>query len=179
MAVWRRFVGMVLVVVVAGCSPVVREPAPAPEYTVTDVAWLQLTDALHTRALPLLELAPERASSRALADLAVRLGKAHEAGRGRLRALLAEAGITGENPHTLHDMPGMPTAQDLKDLAGLRKSAFDRRFAALLRAHLEQLVLVANGERDAGGAAGARRLAEDLAREHTGDLAELDRAVAA
>jgi uncharacterized protein (DUF305 family) len=143
------------------------------------VAWLQLTDALHARALPLLELAPQRAASRSLAGLAVRLGKAHEAGRGRLRALLAEAGVTGENPHTRHDMPGMPTAEELKTLAGLRGEAFDRRFAALLRAHLGQLVLVANGERDSGGAAAARELAERMAREHNDDLADLDQAVAA
>ncbi|MEV0823355.1 DUF305 domain-containing protein [Nonomuraea rubra] len=153
--------------------------SPTSEFTTTDVAWLQLTDALHTRALPLLELAPRHAASRSLAGLAVRLGKTHEAGRGRLRALLAQAGVSGENPHTRHDMPGMPTAQDLETLAGLRDSAFDRRFAELLRAHLTQLVLVANGERDSGGAAAARELAETMAREHSDDLAELDRAVAA
>jgi hypothetical protein len=39
--------------------------------------------------------------------------------------------------------------------------------------------LVANGERDSGGAAAARELAERMAREHNDDLADLDQAVAA
>ncbi|GAA4926521.1 uncharacterized protein (DUF305 family) [Nonomuraea thailandensis] len=186
MAVLRWFTFLLVVAVLAGCSSAGRDAgtptsgaSSSGAFTTTDVAWLQLSDALHARALPLLELAPRRAASRSLAGLAVRLGEAHEAGRGRLRALLAEAGITGENPHTRHDMPGMPTAEDLKSLAGLRDGAFDRRFAELLRAHLGQLVLVANGERDSGGAAAARELAETMAREHADDLAELDRAVAA
>ncbi|MET8868984.1 DUF305 domain-containing protein [Nonomuraea sp. NPDC004580] len=190
----RWFVVCLVVAVLAGCSSAERDtgtpvssaerdagtPASSAEaFTTTDVAWLQLTDALHARARPLLELAPRRAAGRSLAALAVRLGKEHEAGRGRLRALLAEAGITGENPHLQHDMPGMPTAADLKTLARLRDGAFDRRFAELLRAHLRQLVLVSNGERDSGGAAAARELAGTMAREHSENLAELDRAVAA
>ncbi|WP_344479974.1 DUF305 domain-containing protein [Nonomuraea monospora] len=180
----RWFASLLVVMVLAGCAPSERPTVAATArftegFSTTDVAWLQLTDALHARARPMLELAPERAASRSLARLAERLGAAQEAGRGRLRALLAEAGITGENPHTQHDMPGMPTAADLKALAGLRESAFDRRFAALLRAYLEQLVLVADGEQGSGGAARARELARAMAREHAGDLAELERAVAA
>ncbi|MEV0622825.1 DUF305 domain-containing protein [Nonomuraea sp. NPDC050404] len=161
------------VAVLLGCA---AEPPPAPEqkFSTTDVAWLQLADALHTRALPMLELVPGRAG-RPLADLAARLGAAHEAGRGRLRALLVQAKITGDNPHTLHDMPGMPTAQELEALAKLRKEAFDRRFAELLRAYLEQLVLVANGERSSGGAPEARELAAAMARDHAAELADLER----
>ncbi|TYB56797.1 DUF305 domain-containing protein [Nonomuraea sp. PA05] len=178
----RWFAIFLVVMALVGCSPSSAErptEAATAKFSTTDVAWLQLTDALHARARPMLELAPERAASRSLARLAERLGEAQETGRGRLRALLAEAGITGENPHTQHDMPGMPTAADLKALAGLREGAFDRRFAALLRAYLEQLVLVADGEQDAGGEARARELARAMAREHAGDLAELERAVAA
>ncbi|MEV5896985.1 DUF305 domain-containing protein [Nonomuraea fuscirosea] len=146
----------------------------AAGFSATDLAWLQLAEALHGRVVPLLELAPSRAGE-PLTRVARRLGTAHEKGRGRLRALLAEAGVTGDNPHALHDMPGMPTADELRALDGLRGDAFERRFTALLRAYLNQLVLVANGERDAGGAVRVRELAEEMAGEHTKDLAELDR----
>lgn len=146
----------------------------AAGFSPTDLAWLQLAEALHGRVVPLLELTPDRAG-RPLTDLARRLGAAHEKGRGRLRALLAEAGVTGDNPHALHDMPGMPTADELRALDGQRGDAFERRFTALLRAYLNQLVLVANGERDAGGAARVRELAKAMAGEHTKELAELDR----
>ncbi|WP_237108286.1 DUF305 domain-containing protein [Nonomuraea sp. MG754425] len=181
----RWFALLLAGVVLLGCSakepPEAARAAPAGDgtFTTTDVAWLQLADALHARALPLLELAPERADSRSLTRLAARLVKEHAAGRGRLRALLARAGVTEENPHTQHDMPGMPTAGDLQEAAGLRAGAFDRRFAALLRTHLEQLVRVADGERGSGGQAEVRGLAAAMAREHAADLAELERAAAA
>ncbi len=146
----------------------------AAGFSPTDLAWLQLAEALHGRVVPLLELAPGRAGE-PLTRVARRLGAAHEKGRGRLRALLAEAGVIGDNPHALHDMPGMPTADELRALDGLHGDAFERRFTALLRAYLNQLVLVANGERDAGGAARVRELAKAMAGEHTKELAELDR----
>ncbi|AQZ68826.1 putative lipoprotein [[Actinomadura] parvosata subsp. kistnae] len=189
--VLRWLLGLsLLVAALAGCSAegqgqgvahggVIVTSTGAPAFNPTDVAWLQLTDALHTRAEPLLELAADRAAGRSLRALAVRLGKAREAGRERLRTLLGAAGAGGDNPHVAHDMPGMPTAADLRALEGLRERAFDRRTGELLRAYLEQLVLIANGERASGGAAEARELAADLVREHTAELAELDRAVAA
>ncbi|MEV1176365.1 DUF305 domain-containing protein, partial [Nonomuraea sp. NPDC049784] len=111
---------------------------------------------------------------RSLADLAARLGRKHENERARLRALLAQARVTGENPHTQHDMPGMPTADDLRTLTGLRDDAFDRRFVALFRAYLDQLVLVAKGEQSSGGAPEARELAAAMERDHTADLTELE-----
>ncbi|MEU6789551.1 DUF305 domain-containing protein [Nonomuraea angiospora] len=175
----RVFVFLLLSVVLLGCSYApTQSDAPAQsekEFNATDVAWLQLADALHTRALPLLGLVRGRAGSRALADLAARLGRKHENERARLRALLARARVTGENPHTQHDMPGMPTADALRTLTGLRDDAFDRRFVALLRAYLDQLVLVAEGEQSSGRAPEARELAAAMERDHTADLAELDR----
>ncbi|GAA3683126.1 DUF305 domain-containing protein [Nonomuraea antimicrobica] len=179
----RRLV-LVLALVLApiGCSAA-REPVPSPQVTgtpfnTTDVAWLQLAEALHTRTQPLLELASERAGSRSLAELAGRLGEAHEAGRERLRTLLVRAGGGGENPHAGHDMPGMPTAQDLEQVTGLRDDAFDRRFTELTRSYLEQLVLIANGERGSGGAAEVRELAGAMSRTHAAELAQLQQITA-
>lgn len=166
---------LLIILFLAGCSAAPpAEPEPEARFTTTDVAWMQLTDALHARALPVLELAPERAG-RPVADLSVRLRTTHEAGRGRLRALLATAGITGDNPHTQMDMPGMPTAAEVKKLTKLKGESFDRRFSGLMKAYLDQLVLVANGERSSGGAAEVRDLAAAMVREHGEELAELDR----
>ncbi|SDI79505.1 DUF305 domain-containing protein [Nonomuraea jiangxiensis] len=188
----RAFVFLLLSVLLLGCSAAAGAPPSAPtpgtasapssgtasgaRFTTTDVAWLQLADALHARALPLLALVPERSGDRELAELAVRLRKEHETGRGRLRALLARTGVTGENPHAQHDMPGMPTADDLRALTALRDDAFDRRFVTLVRAHLDQLVLVAKGEQTSGGAPEARKLAAAMERDHAAALAELERA---
>jgi uncharacterized protein (DUF305 family) len=169
----RALMILLLSVLPLGCSPAPAEPEA--RFNATDVAWLQLADALHTRALPLLDLVPGRAGSRPLADLAVRLGDRHENGRARLRALLIRARVSGENPHASHDMPGMPTARDLRTLAASRDAAFDRRFVVMFRAYLEQLVLVAEGEQSAGGDPEARRLAAAMERDHAADLAELAR----
>jgi uncharacterized protein (DUF305 family) len=172
---------LLLSVLLLGCSaapPAAGQPSaavPDARFSATDVAWLQLTDALHGRALPLLRLAPEHAARRSLADLAVRLAGRHDSGRARLQALLARTGVTGENPHAQHDMPGMPTADALRELTGLRDDAFDRRFSTLLRAYLDQLVLVAKGEQSAGGDREVRELAASMERDHAAELAELDR----
>ncbi|MEU6717788.1 DUF305 domain-containing protein [Nonomuraea sp. NPDC046802] len=177
----RLVVFVLVAVLVSGCTAAAPAPRHHPagasvggSFNGTDVAWLQLAEALHTRALPLLELAPGRTASRPLADLAARIGRKHQTGRGRLRALLAEARVGGENPHAAHDMPGMPTAADLRALKGLRDDAFDRRFSALLRVYLDQLVLVARGEQNAGGASSARELAAAMERAHVAELAALD-----
>ncbi|MET7334682.1 DUF305 domain-containing protein [Nonomuraea sp. NPDC005650] len=170
----RVFVFLLLSVLLLGCAPAPEQPEKG--FNATDVAWLQLADALHTRALPLLGLVRGRSGSRALADLAARLGRKHEDERVRLRALLARARVTGENPHAQHDMPGMPTADALRTLTGLRDDAFDRRFVALFRAYLDQLVLVAKGEQRSGRAPEARELAAAMERDHAADLAELEKA---
>ncbi|HEX4814762.1 MAG TPA: DUF305 domain-containing protein [Nonomuraea sp.] len=181
----RRVAARALALVVAallapGCSAPEDGPATVrqePPYNATDVAWLRLAEALHGRALPMLALAPERSRSRPLIGLAGRLAAAHETGRARLRTLLARAGQAGENPHAQHDMPGMPTSADLEALRGLRGDAFDRRFARLAGAYLDQLVLVAEGEQRSGGDAEVRRLAAGMARRHAAERAELRRSV--
>ncbi|MEW9553518.1 DUF305 domain-containing protein [Nonomuraea sp. NPDC050783] len=161
----------------ASQGPASQGPAaqgPAAGFNATDVAWLQLADALHGRALPMLALAADRSEDRALAALAGRMAEEHEAERGRLRTLLARTGVDGgANPHAGHDMPGMPTAADLRALERARGGDFDRRFVPLLRAYLRQLVLVAEGEQRSGESAEARRLAAATARAHTAELARL------
>ncbi|MBF8192851.1 DUF305 domain-containing protein [Nonomuraea sp. K274] len=174
----RGFSCLLLFAVLLGCSAPGEPPAPRStdvRFTTTDVAWLQLADALHTRALPVLELAEDRAADRPLAGLAARLGDRHERERARLRDLLAQARVTGENPHAAHDMPGMPTSDDLRTLTGSDGDAFDRRFAGLLRAYLDQSVLMAKGEQSAGGDREVRELAAVMEREHAADLADLER----
>ncbi|MGW2147727.1 DUF305 domain-containing protein [Nonomuraea bangladeshensis] len=163
----------VLSLLVGGCGATAggTVASSGSPFNATDVAWLQLAEALHARALPMLALAPGRSASPELVELAERLAEEHGEGRERLRALLPRN--AGENPHAGHDMPGMPTADDLEALRGLRGKKFDRRFVPLVRAYLDQLVLVAEGERRSGASEEVRRLAATMARAHEAELARL------
>ncbi|MEV0629939.1 DUF305 domain-containing protein [Nonomuraea wenchangensis] len=165
----------VLSLLAGGCGATAGTVASSGSpFNATDIAWLQLAEALHTRALPMLALAPGRSAAPALVELAERLAEEHEEGRERLRALLVRTGAGSvENPHAGHDMPGMPTADDLKALRGLRGKGFDRRFVPLVRAYLDQLVLVAEGERRSGASEEVRGLATTMARAHEAELARL------
>ncbi|GAA1736355.1 DUF305 domain-containing protein [Nonomuraea bangladeshensis] len=164
----------VLLSLVGGCGSTAggTVASSGSPFNATDIAWLQLAEALHARALPMLALAPGRSASPELVEVAGRLAKEHGEGRERLRALLPRNGA-GENPHAGHDMPGMPTAGDLETLRGLRGKKFDRRFVPLVRAYLDQLVLVAEGERRSGASEEVRRLATTMARAHEAELARL------
>ncbi|MED7929771.1 DUF305 domain-containing protein [Nonomuraea sp. LP-02] len=173
---WVSAAFALLLLLVGGCGSTAggTVASSGSAFNPTDVAWLQLAEALHARALPMLALAPGRSASPELVEVAERLAEEHGEGRERLRALLVRAGAGAvENPHAGHDMPGMPTADDLEALRGLRGKKFDRRFVPLVRAYLDQLVLVAEGERRSGASEEVRRLAATMARAHEAELARL------
>jgi hypothetical protein len=93
--------------------------------------------------------------------------------------LLDAAGITYVNNHEGHDMPGMPTDEELNALS-TSKSDFDQVFTGLLRAHLdESTVVVRSLLSEAAGVsstthAGTKAVAQQMVRERAADLPRLD-----
>ncbi|MEV4758637.1 DUF305 domain-containing protein [Micromonospora sp. NPDC049559] len=166
----------------AGAGPVSSVPAtaatpaeyaPAGGFNTTDVAWLQLMRPMTEQNLRLLELVSDRTADPRLTRLAreaVRDGDAHLA---RLRTLLDRARAGGANPHEGHDMPGLPTTEELAGIAGTRGAEFDRRFTATFREYAEQCARLAGSERTAGADAETTALAEAIERSATGQLAAL------
>ncbi|MFJ7265482.1 DUF305 domain-containing protein [Streptomyces sp. NPDC099050] len=168
---------LLVVLLVTGCTaqPVTGAPRAAA-FNPTDIAWIQLMIPMDERARLLTDLAPGRAGDPALARFARRAADRQRDELTRLRELLARSGAPDTRPHEGHDMPGMVSADTLRRAGALSGEEFDRVFAAALRAHLAQSLVLCGGERASGGAVEARELAGELEKDGSQELARLDAA---
>jgi hypothetical protein len=161
---FRALWGATLLLLLAACAPA---PAPAPvspsPFNATDTAWIQLMIPMNEQLLPALDLAPPE-----LAPFAAELRVSHEQELGRLRRLRERAGLSGDNPHAGHQMPGLLSEADL---AGLRLDPSG--LPAKLREHLDQSALLARGEQDSGADRETRDLAASIGTTRAAQLARL------
>jgi uncharacterized protein (DUF305 family) len=145
----RRFAGtLLLCLFMAACSGEATAPAPEPSasgagqsvlpsaFGLTERAFVELAIATDDQAVKLLDLG-SRAAQPALRELATEIGAARRAEITRLHGLLASAAVEYVNNHEGHDMPGMPTDEEITALAG-SGAGFDVMFVKLVRAHLDE-----------------------------------------
>jgi uncharacterized protein (DUF305 family) len=142
-------------------------------YNATDLAWAQIMVPMDERTLLLLDLIAGRAGDPGLSALARRTSGTHRAELPELRAVLTAAGASGTNPHDGMDMKGMVTDEELEAVAASSGAAFDTLARTYLREHFEQSLVVARGETHSGASASAKRLAAELTKRRTGQLAAL------
>ncbi|XVS66678.1 DUF305 domain-containing protein [Actinosynnema sp. CA-299493] len=160
----RALWGTVLLVL-AACAPAPTPapPAQASPFNATDTAWIQLMIPMNEQLLPALALAPPE-----LAPLAAELKVSHEEELAHLKRLRARAGLSDENPHAGHQMPGLVSEADL---VGLRLAPTG--LPAKLREHLEQSALLARGEQDSGADQETRDLAASIGTARAAQTARL------
>ena len=161
---FRALWGAVLLFL-AACAPA-PDPAPpaaASPFNATDTAWIQLMIPMNEQLLPALALAPPE-----LAPFAAELEVSHGRELAELERLRERAGLSGENPHAGHQMPGLVSEVDL---AGLRLDPSG--LAAKLREHLEQSALLARGEQDSGADQETRDLAASIGAARAAQTARL------
>jgi len=153
----------------------VREPPTAApgQFGPTEQAFTELAIATDEQAVKLLDQGG-KVSSPPLRDLAKEIGLARRAELADLHGLLDAAGIPFVNNHAGHDMPGMPTAEELGTLSA-SGGDFDKVFAGLLRAHLDESTVVVKSVLGATSHAGTKAVAEKMAQERATDLPRLDR----
>ncbi|MFD0200611.1 MULTISPECIES: hypothetical protein [Saccharothrix] len=152
-----RFPVLAVLLVLAACSSPPSTPptssAPPSPFNGTDTAWIQLMIPMNEQLLPALALAPPE-----LAPFAAELKASHEQELVRLKRLRDRAGLSDENVHAGHQMPGLVSEADL---AGLRLDPSG--LPAKLREHLAQGALLARGEQDSGADQETRDLAASIA----------------
>ncbi|MFB7025692.1 MULTISPECIES: DUF305 domain-containing protein [unclassified Streptomyces] len=154
-----------------------QAPAPGP-FNDADVMFAQMMIPHHEQALEMAELAGGRAEDAGVKKLAAAIARAQDPEIRRMRAWLKgwdrpeSAGHAGGHGSG-HGMAGMMSEQDMKDLAGARGEEFDRAFAELMIAHHEGAVTMAEDERRNGLAPAARKLADDVVRTQSAEIAEL------
>jgi uncharacterized protein (DUF305 family) len=140
-------------------APAVPAPVPQTAFNSTDLAWLQLMVPMTENVVEVLRLAHDHSASPALTT-AIATGQ--NANLVRLQALRDRAGLPTASIHTGHRMPGMVTEADLVVLRDTRGTDFDRRADALLTAHLDQTVVLSQGEQQSGQDGETRSLAAEI-----------------
>jgi uncharacterized protein (DUF305 family) len=158
-------------------APAVRASSVAPGsagfFGGTDLAWVEITIAMNEELLPLLDLAPGRASDPGVRALAAEVRAGHEHELGTLRSLHDQARLPSENPHKGMPMPGMVTPEMVTEAAATKGAAFDELLVRHLRAHFEQGVKLAGSEEKAGVEPRTKSLANQVISSRNHFLARL------
>ncbi|WBB73651.1 DUF305 domain-containing protein [Micromonospora sp. WMMD1128] len=151
--------------------------APAAPVTLsgTDDAFIQLLLPMDDGVLALIDHLDTRRSTTdpALRTVLGDVRTAHRAEVVELRGLLAAGNVPERNIHEGHQMPGMVTDERLADLRAAPDAEVPSRAVGLLRAHLEQTVVLCQGERTAGGSPQVKELAGRIQVTRAAELSAL------
>ncbi|MFC4329767.1 DUF305 domain-containing protein [Streptomyces andamanensis] len=178
--------------------PSATAPAGPGKHNAQDVTFAQEMIPHHRQAVEMAALAPSRARSPQVKDLAAQIRQAQdpeiETMTGWLKAW--GAGVPSAGPsgmpgmpgmdhsasgsasghpgsgHSASPMPGMMTDTDMDELAGLSGDAFDRAFLRMMIGHHEGAVAMARTEQAEGADRAAVALAKSVT---TSQSAEIDR----
>ncbi|MEU6162134.1 DUF305 domain-containing protein [Streptomyces sp. NPDC047130] len=130
----------------------------------------------HRQAVEMADLAPGRAGSAEVKDLAAQIQKAQGPEITTLTGWLEAWGeeVPGEDAthHSAHGSGGMMSAEDMEELRAASGAAFDEAFLRMMIEHHEGAVAMAEEELADGSHGPARRMAEDIVASQS---AEIDR----
>ncbi|MET9148382.1 DUF305 domain-containing protein [Streptomyces sp. NPDC004042] len=174
--------------------PSATAPAGPGKHNAQDVSFAQEMIPHHRQAVEMAALAPSRARSRQVKDLAAQIRQAQdpeiETMTGWLKAwgaAVPSAGHSGmpgmpgmdhsasgdpASGHSASPMPGMMTDADMDELTELSGDAFDRAFLRMMIGHHEGAVAMARTEQTEGADRAAVALAKSVT---TSQSAEIDR----
>ncbi|MEU7005273.1 DUF305 domain-containing protein [Streptomyces sp. NPDC046332] len=164
-----------------GSRPSAADSPAAGAFNDADVAFAQAMIPHHQQALEMAKLADGRAEDTGVKKIVADVEKAQDPEIRTMRSWLKAWGkpeSAGQSGHggghgAGHAMAGMMSEQDMKDLESLRGRAFDRKFAELMIAHHEGAVEMAETEQKDGRDATAKKLAGDVVRTQSAEIAEL------
>ena len=153
--------------------------ATAPgAFNDADVMFAQMMIPHHEQALEMAKLADGRAEDPEVKKLVAAIERAQDPEIQKMKAWLKgwgkpESAGAGHGSGGGHGMAGMMSEQDMKDLAAVKGKAFDRKFAELMIAHHDGAVAMAKDEQKNGRNASAKKLADDVVRTQSTEIAEL------
>jgi uncharacterized protein (DUF305 family) len=133
-----------------GAAAVAPSAGQAGFFGGTDLAWVEINIAMNEQLLPLLTLAPTKASAAGVKTYASQVNAFSEQELTTLRQLHDLARLPTENPHEGMPMPGMVTPEQVVAAKAATGTTFDKLLLQHLRAHLEQGASLAKSEEKAG-----------------------------
>jgi len=147
-----------------------------------DVEFAQMMIPHHDQAVEMAQLAPDRAESTEVKDLAMRIKEAQAPEIDQMEGWLADwdeeaGGDMGEMDDSEsmdHSGSGMMSDQEMTDLEDASGAEFDRLFLEMMLAHHTGAVEMAETEIDEGEFPDALALAEGIKSTQEAEIAEME-----
>ncbi|GGV23416.1 hypothetical protein GCM10010260_74740 [Streptomyces filipinensis] len=160
-------------------------PAAARAHNAQDVAFAQGMIPHHQQALEMARLAPGRASSARVKDLAARIEKAQDPEIRTMTGWLTSWGEQVPMPgmdHSGHSgmsgmsgSSGMMSDSDMTELKKAEGADFDKKFLSLMVEHHRGAVEMAGTEKDKGAYGPAKAMADAIVTTQNAEIKEMGR----
>ncbi|HEY3506557.1 MAG TPA: DUF305 domain-containing protein [Actinocatenispora sp.] len=161
----------------AGHPAAHHSAAAAAGHNAADVMFAQMMIPHHRQAVEMAELAPSRASSRQVVDLAARIAGAQDPEIRTMSSWLRSWGEAVPSPDAGdHDMAmadGMMSDGDMAKLKAARGREFDAMFARMMIAHHQGAIAMARDEAADGRYPKATSLAAGIVRTQSAEVTTL------
>ncbi|MFF9565652.1 DUF305 domain-containing protein [Leifsonia sp. NPDC014704] len=162
----------------------------AASHNTQDVTFAQMMIVHHEGAIQMADLAPTRATSTQVKDLAAKIKAAQQPEIDLMKSWLKSwgepttmAGMEMSTPmptdtSSMGSMPGM-TAQDMAGLKAATGAAFDKQFLTLMIQHHQGAITMAEQEQSGGKDSAAKKLADNIVKAQTQEIADMKAMLAA
>ncbi|WP_030250804.1 DUF305 domain-containing protein [Streptomyces violens] len=165
-----------------------ENPAPG-QFNDADVMFAQMMIPHHQQAMEMSELVDGRAEDAEIKELAAEIAKAQGPEIEKMRSWLKAWGKP-ESPSSMpgmdhgsggmehgsggtHEMSGMMTAKDMKELKAAKGTDFDKKFAEMMIGHHDGAIDMAKDEQQNGKNATAKKLAADVVKGQSTEVEQL------
>jgi uncharacterized protein (DUF305 family) len=160
-----------------GMTSATSAPVAAADRNDADIAFAQKMIQHHAQAIEMAKLAPQRAASAEVKDLAARVEKAQQPEIETMTAWLRSWGAmvpTGDMAgHGMEPGSGMMTAEQMQQLTQATGRDFDRLWLQMMTAHHEGAVEQARTELAQGKNADAKKLAQTIIDTQQAEINEM------
>ncbi|MFB8119839.1 DUF305 domain-containing protein [Streptomyces sp. NPDC056465] len=165
-----------------GHGPSFSAPASATasqgEHNGADVAFAKGMIPHHRQAVEMADLAPGRVQSTEVEKLAGEIKKAQDPEIKTLSGWLASWGeevpAEGAGDHSMHDMGGMMTAENMDSLKNASGKAFDTAFMEMMIKHHQGAVEMAKTEKAEGSFLDATKMADAIITSQTAEISRMN-----
>jgi uncharacterized protein (DUF305 family) len=149
---------------------------PSPTANAADITYVQDMIVHHRQAVDMALLAPGRADSATLKNLASRIKDAQGPEIQYMTSWLRELGQRVPDHHAAHDgMPGMATPQQLEALKAASGKAFDELFLQLMINHHLGAIKMSEQVLAGGSHSRIQELATDVSAEQAAEISRMQK----
>ncbi|WP_327265880.1 DUF305 domain-containing protein [Streptomyces sp. NBC_01232] len=163
----------------ASASPSASASAAQGQHNAADAAFAKGMIPHHRQAVEMADLAPTRADSAEVKQLAEEIKKAQDPEIKTLSGWLASWGeqvpAEGAMDHSMHGAGGgMMTAEEMENLKNASGKAFDTAFMELMIKHHEGAVAMAKTEQKDGSYQPAKDMADAIVTSQTAEITRMN-----